>query len=420
MTLDLASDLEQRFLRYVRIDTEADENSDSIPSTAKQLELLTLLVAELQAMGVEDVRLTDYATVLATLPATEPDPAIPSIAFLAHVDTAPAFSGRQVKPRVHRNWDGTPIRFPDAPELILDCAQSPDLARKRGQDIVTASGTTLLGADDKAGVAILMSLARYLIAHPEKRHGRIRLCFTPDEEIGRGVEHLTPEDLDAAWAYTLDGGDTGELSSETFSADGAVIRIQGISTHPGTAFHEMVNAAVLAAKFASLLPEHARTPETTRGREGFIHLSQMQGTAAAAELHFILRDFTAQGLASHGRVLSLLAETMQLAEPRARISCDIIPQYRNMRQWLAQDMTPVDLARRAMTDLGLEPHEEPIRGGTDGSMLTAKGIPTPNLFTGMHDVHGPLEWVSLQDMELSLQVCVRLAELWAMSARPPE
>ncbi len=410
MTTELVQDLEERFLRYVQIDTEADETSSTVPSTRKQLDLLELLATELQEMGAAEVCITDYATVLATVPATDSNPNIPAIAFLGHVDTAPAFSGKDVKPRVHRQWDGTPILYPDDSTLILDPAVSPNLIRKIGHDLITASGASLLGADDKAGVAIVMSMARHLLHHPEIPHGRIRLCFTPDEEIGRGVEYLTPEDLDAQWAYTLDGGDTGELSSETFAADKAVVRFQGVAIHPGTAFHAMVNASTLAAQFMGLLPAHTRTPETTKDRDGFIHMYRMQGTVAEAELHFILRDFAEEKLREHGCILTRLAEIMQLAEPRARISCEIVPQYRNMRQWLERDMTPVTMARQAMQDVGIKPVDEPIRGGTDGSMLTAKGVPTPNLFTGMHEVHGPLEWVTLQDMELAAKVCLRLSE----------
>ncbi len=420
MAVDLVSDLEQRFLRYVQMDTESEEESDTVPSTARQLALLQLLMNELRDMGVEDVCLTDYATVLATIPATDPNPAVPVVAFLAHVDTTQAFSGHGVKPRVHQNWDGTPIRFPENDSLVLDAGNSPDLAGKIGHDIVTASGSTLLGADDKAGVAILMSLAQYLMSHRDTQHGTIRLCFTPDEEIGRGVLYLTPDDLEAIWAYTLDGGEVGEICSETFSADKAVVRIEGVSTHPGDAFQEMVNAATLATQFIQLLPAYARTPETTRDREGFIHLYQMQGTAAVTELHFILRDFTREGLQAHGQLLAHLAETLQLAEPRARVTCEISAQYRNMHEWLEQDMTPVEVAYQAMSDLGIEPREEPIRGGTDGSMLTEKGVPTPNLFTGMHEIHGPLEWVSVQDMELAARTCLRIVELWAEQAADTE
>ena len=413
MTTDLSQDLEERFLRYVQMDTESDETSTSNPSTKKQLALLELLAAELREMGAANVCITDYATVLATIPATESNSDIPTIAFLGHVDTAPAFSGKNVKARVHRQWDGSPISFPDDSTLVLDMVRSPNLAQKIGHDLITGSGASLLGADDKAGVAIIMSLARHLLHHPEIPHGRIRLCFTPDEEIGRGVEYLTPEDLDAQWAYTLDGGDVGELSSETFAADKALVRFQGVSIHPGTAFHAMVNASTLATQYVGLLPAHTRTPETTKGREGFIHLYQMQGTSAEAELHFILRDFAEEKLHEHGRILTQLAETMQLGEPRARISCEITPQYRNMYKWLQKDMTPVHMAQQAMRDVGIEPVDEPIRGGTDGSMLTAKGVPTPNIFTGMHEVHGPLEWVTVQDMEVATRVCLQLSRNFA-------
>lgn len=417
MTTNLVQDLEERFLRYVQVDTESDESSTAVPSTQKQLALLKMLATELEEMGAADVCITNYATLLASVPATDSNPDIPTVAFLAHVDTGPAFSGKDVKPRVHRQWDGSPISFPDDSSLSLDTVHSPHLTQKIGHDLITASGTTLLGADDKAGVAIVMSMAKQMLAHPEIPHGQIRLCFTPDEEIGRGVENLTLKDLNAQWAYTLDGGNVGELSSETFAADKAVVRFQGVSIHPGTAFHALVNAATLAAQYVGSLPAHARTPETTREREGFIHLYQMHGTAANAELHFILRDFAEENLKSHGRILALLAETMQLAEPRAQITCEITPQYRNMGKWLEKDMTPVTLAQQAMRDVGVVPIDEPIRGGTDGSMLTAKGVSTPNLFTGMHEVHGPLEWVTVQDMELATKVCLRLARIFAENGK---
>ena len=412
MTFDLHRDLEERFLRYVQVDTESDADSTSVPSTERQLDLLRMLEVELQQLGAEDVQLTDYATLLATIPATAGGGEAPTIAFMAHVDTTEAFPGLGVEPRVHRSWDGTPITFPKDEALVLSSERSPDLKAKIGQDVVTASGDTLLGADDKAGVAIVMSMARSLLEKSGTEHGRIRLCFTPDEEIGRGVDHLTPGDLDARWAYTLDGGNTGEISSETFSANMAVVTFRGVSVHPGTAYHDLVNACTLAAKFHAALPEHARTPETTRDREGFIHLYEMDGNAAEAELRYILRDFDNDRLVEHGKVLSLLAETMQAAHPRADIRCDITAQYRNMGQWLQEDMTPVEIARQAMRDIGLEPVDEPIRSGTDGSRLTEKGVPTPNLFTGMHDVHGPLEWVTIQDMALAVRTCLRIAELW--------
>lgn len=406
-------ELEERFLRYVQIDSPADESSDTVPSTAEQWDMLRLLETELREIGAADVRLTDYGCALAMLPATAAHANSPTIAFLAHVDTAPAFNGRGVKPRVHRRYDGSPIHFPDDPGVVLYPDEFPYLCQKVGEDLVTASGTTLLGADDKAGVAIIMTMASYLLAHPEIEHGPIRICFTPDEEIGTGIRHLTLDDLAADFAYTLDGQDAGEITFETFSADKAVVHITGVSTHPGTAFNVLVNALHLAAKLIDLLPQHTRTPETTRGRQGFIHVYQMHGTAAEAEIHFILRDYELEGLQAHGEVLRAACQTLQLAEPRARVNLTITPQYRNMRYWLENDMRPVHLAEEAIRRVGLEPLQTPVRGGTDGSQLTEKGVPTPNIFTGMQNVHGPMEWISLQDMARATQVCIELAKLWA-------
>jgi tripeptide aminopeptidase len=416
MSTPFVNELEERLLRYVRIDTQADEASPTSPSTAKQLDLQRLLVEELGAIGAQDVRLTDYGAVIATIPATAGGE-LPTIAFLAHVDTAPGFNATGVKPLVHRGYDGGEIRFPDAPELVLSPKQSPYLAQKAGEDIVTASGTTLLGADDKAGVAIIMAMARHLLAHPEIAHGPIRICFTPDEEIGRGVNPQLPADLGAAVAYTLDGAARGEIVYETFSADKAVVTVEGVSIHPGQAKGRLVNALHLAAQIIDTLPQATRTPETTDGREGFIHVYQVSGTAAAAELHFILRDFEREGLQSHGELIQQVCAVVQAAEPRARISCTVTPQYRNMRYWLENDMRPVELAREAARMVGVEPYSEPIRGGTDGSRLTEMGVPTPNLFTGMQMIHGPLEWVSLQDMARATEMCLKLAELWAGARR---
>ena len=408
---DFVPDLEARFLRYVQIDTQSNESSTSVPSTAKQFDLLRLLRQELEELGAADVRLTDQGFVLASVPATAAG--VPRIAFLAHVDTAPAFSGTGVKPIVHRGYTGKPIVLPDDPSQVLSPAVNPYLGQKLGDDIVTASGTTLLGADDKAGVAIIMALARHLLAHPEIPHGEVRVCFTPDEEIGLGINHLHPGDLAADYAYTLDGGPVGELVFETFSADRALVKIDGVSTHAGTAFGTMVNALNLAAKLIDLLPQHTRTPETTRDREGFIHLYRMEGTAAHAELWFILRDFELDGLRSHGELMRTVCAAVQATEPRAKVECEISAQYRNMRYWLERDMRPVDVAMRAMRVVGVEPFSIPVRGGTDGSKLTEKGLLTPNLFTGMQNIHGPLEWVSLQDMAKAVEVCVELVQEWA-------
>ncbi|HDQ35077.1 MAG TPA: peptidase T [Chloroflexi bacterium] len=407
--------LEARFLRYVQIDTQSQESSLAVPSTEKQYELLRLLAQELEVLGAEEIALTDYATLFATLPATV-DKSAPTVAFLAHVDTSPDTSGAEVKPLVHRAYDGRPIALPDDPRRVLDPQTLPALQARIGHDIITASGATLLGADDKAGVAIMMTLAQWLLEHPEIPHGELRLVFTPDEEIGRGVKHLRLEDLRADVAYTLDGGLPGEVTGETFSADKAVVTIEGVPAHTGTARGQLVNALQLAAKFISCLPQSTCSPEVTEGREGFIHLYQMQGRTERAELHFILRDFELEGLAAHRAVLQSLAETVQTIEPRARVTCEFVEQYRNMRYWLEKDPLPVELAVQAVRDCGLEPYLYSVRGGTDGARLTARGVPTPNLFTGMQNLHGPLEWISLQDMGQAVEVCARLATLWAGQA----
>lgn len=404
-------ELEERLIRYCKIDTQADEKSSTSPSTAIQFDLLNLLVEELKEIGAQDVRLTDYGAVLATIPATI-ETSAPVIGFLAHVDTAPAFHASGVKPIVHRAYDGGEIVLPDDPTQVLSPKQSPYLANKIGDDIVTASGTTLLGADDKAGVAIVMAMARHLLAHPELPHGMLRIGFTPDEEIGRGVHKNLPADLGATFAYTLDGADLGEIVYETFSADKATVRIQGVSTHPGDAKDKLVNALHLAAKIIDTLPHVTLTPETTSGRQGFIHIYQMSGTAAEAEMNFILRDFEMEHLEAQGRLIQQVCETIQATEPRARITCTITAQYRNMRYWLENDMRPVELAREACRQVGVEPFSIPIRGGTDGSRLTEMGVPTPNIFTGMKNIHGPLEYNSVQDMGRAAEVCIQLAQLW--------
>jgi tripeptide aminopeptidase len=407
--------LEDRLVRYARIDTQSDEASPTSPSTEKQLVLLRLLVDELRDIGASDVSITDYGTVLATIPATVPHP-VPTIAFLGHVDTVPGFSGTNVQPVVHRSYDGSDITFANDSEAVLSPKDYPYLATKVGDDIITASGVTLLGADDKAGVAIVMELARHLLEHLDIPHGPIRVCFTPDEEVGRGVHKDLPADLKADFAYTLDGADLGEVVFETFSADKALVTVKGVSTHPGDAKGIMVNALRLAAKIVDRLPQDSRTPETTDGRDGFIHPYQLNGNAAEAEIHFILRDFEEDKLREHGELVMSVCEEVQSEEPRATITCEISKQYRNMRYWLENDTRPVDLANQAARELGIETFSTPIRGGTDGSRLTEMGVPTPNLFTGMQNIHGPLEWISVQDMAKSTAMCIRLTQLWAKDA----
>jgi tripeptide aminopeptidase len=416
MTYDFDQELEERLIRYARIDTQADESSATTPSTAKQFDLLNLLVDELREIGAQDATLTEYGTVLATIPATVERDA-PTIAFLAHVDTSPAFKASDVAPIVHRNYDGGKIVLPDDPSQVLSPEQFPYLAQKAGEDIVTASGTTLLGADDKAGIAIIMAMARHLLANPDIRHGPIRIGFTPDEEIGRGVHADLPGDLRADVAYTLDGAALGEIVYETFSANKATVIVQGVSVHPGWAKDVLVNALHLAAKIIMTLPHVTLTPEVTSDREGFIHLYHMSGTAATATLEFILRDFERDGLAAQGELLRQVCAAVALTEPRSRITCEITSQYSNMRYWLEQDMRPVELAREACRLIGVEPFSQPIRGGTDGSRLTELGVPTPNLFTGMQQIHGPLEYVTVQDMNRATEMCVKLAQLWSEERR---
>ena len=404
---DHDAELETRLTRYAAIDTQSDENSATAPSTACQWALLRLLEQELHDIGASDIRLTPYGALLATIPATAPGP---TIAFLAHVDTAPQFNATNVKPRVIRRYNGGAISFPDNPSLTLSPDLSPYLAHKVGHDIVTASGTTLLGADDKAGIAIIMTAARHLLTHPEIAHGKVRIAFTPDEEIGRGVSAALPADIAADFAYTFDGGAVGEIECESFSADGATITVTGVSAHPGYATGKLVNALHLAAQIVALLPKHTMTPDTTAGREGFIHLYEVTGSAAQAELRLILRDFALDGLAAKAALLRQITDAVAATEPRATLSLTIRPQYRNMFYWLEKDTRAMDLATRALQGMGIDPVTTPIRGGTDGSRLTEMGLPTPNLFTGMQDIHGPLEWISVQDMAVATQLCLAISQ----------
>ncbi|AUC55610.1 MAG: peptidase T [Sagittula sp.] len=408
MTIALEPDLEDRLVRYCAVDTQSDLDSPTTPSTACQLDLSRMLVAELEAMGAEDVVLTEYGAVLATVPGNAPGP---TIGFLGHVDTAPQFNATGVKPRVIRGYNGGEITYPDDPALVLSPEVDSYLGKKVGEDIVCASGLTLLGADDKAGVAIVMSAAQYLLEHPEVPRPTLRLAFTPDEEIGRGVHGELPTDLAVDFAYTFDGGVEGEIVYESFSADQADVVVKGVSIHPGYATGQMVNAAYLAAKIVQALPLSTMTPETTSGREGFLHVTNMEGGSSEMHIRLILRDFEREGLAAKGDLLRQVCAAVQAGEPRAKIEVEITPTYRNMRYWLEDDMTPVELAREACRGIGIEPFSQPIRGGTDGSRLTEMGVPTPNLFTGMRQIHGPLEWVSVQDMGKAAQLMLGIVGL---------
>ena len=408
-TID-AADLLARLCRYVRLDTRSDPHSPTCPSTPGQWDLLRLLENELKEIGAADVRLTTDGYVLATIPATAPKAGVPRLAWFAHVDTATELPGG-AKPIVHRQYHGQPIVLPDDPTQQLTVDTIPHLREKIGHDLVTASGTTLLGADDKAGVAIVLGAARHLLQHPEIPHGVIRVCFNPDEEIARGMTRLDLKELDADFGYTLDGEDLGEIDYETFSADAAVLEIRGVSIHPGLAKGVMVNALRLAGSFLSALPAEI-SPERTAGRDGFIHPVEVDGNAGSCTVRMIVRDFELAGLAAKRAIVEQVVAGLRIVEPRAVFTLTFPEQYRNMRYWLEKDMRPVEFAREAVRRAGVTPISTAIRGGTDGSNLTARGLPCPNIFCGMREVHSQREWVSLQDMAKSVETLLHLAQLW--------
>jgi tripeptide aminopeptidase len=405
----LQEDVLERFLRYVRIDTTSDQDSETYPSTAKQRDLGAVLERELREIGLEDVELTEHGYVFATLPGS----AGPTVGLVAHMDTSQDESGAGVQPQVVRDWDGSDIVLPGDPDKVLRVDENPILAARVGHDIVTTDGTTLLGADDKAGVAEIMGAVAYLAAHPEIQHAPIRVGFTVDEEVGRGVEHFDVEAFGADFAYTLDGAELGRIDDETFSASEVRIRIEGLSVHPGTSKGKMVNAIKLASRLIGRLPQGSCSPETTDAREGFIHPHRFTGTTAEAELRFIARDFDSAKLAEHEQLLRRLADELAAEEPRARISVTVEEQYRNMKEFLEADPTVAEAADEAARRCGIEPWREPIRGGTDGSLLSARGLLTPNIFTGGQQFHSVLEWASVQDMAASAATVVELAKLLA-------
>ncbi len=404
-----STDLLDRFLRYVQIDTRSDDRSPTTPSTPGQWDLLRLLEKELRGLGLADVVLTEHGYALATLPATTKKSS-PVIAWFAHVDTATNLPGA-AKPIVHRAYDGRPIVLPDDPAQKLTVETTPFLREAIGQDVITASGTTLLGADDKSGIATVMSAVRHLLLHPEIPHGKIRLCFNPDEEIARGMAKLDLAQLGASCGYTLDGSEPGAIDFETFSADAALLEIHGVASHPGWAKDVMVNAARIAGRFLAALPPEL-SPERTAGKAGFIHPLECTASAEHARVRMILRDFERAGLAAQHSLLEKIVAELRAAEPRARIELTFTEQYRNMRYWLEQDMRPVEFAHTAIRRAGLAPRSQAIRGGTDGSNLTQRGLPAPNIFCGMHEVHSQREWVSLQDMVKAVETLVHLAQVW--------
>jgi tripeptide aminopeptidase len=400
-----------RFLRYVTIDTRADESSVSCPSTPGQLELQNLLAGELRDIGLTDVVLDENGYLMATIPATT-SAAVPTIGLIAHVDTSPEMAGAGVKPLVHRAWNGADILLPDDPTAILRAADDPELARQAGHDIVTASGTTLLGADDKAGVAAIVEAAAYLAAHPEIPHGSIRIGFTPDEEIGRGADRFDVARFGASCAYTLDGGSQGELEFESFSADVMRVTFVGFNTHPGYARGRMHNAIKAAARFVDRLPADRLSPETTAGHDGYVHPYQVEAAVDRTTVRVLLRDFRTPALREQQGLVESLARAVA-TETATRVEFQVTEQYRNMREVLDGHPEVVERAREAIRRVGLQPIEKPIRGGTDGSRLSFMGLPTPNLFAGEHNFHSRLEWTSRQDLEAAVRTVVELARLWA-------
>lgn len=401
----------ERFLRYVTYDTQSDARTTTVPSTAKQLVLLDLLVAELKGLGCADAAREAHGIVMATLPATSAKTTVPVVGFLAHVDTSPEASGENVKPLVHRNWQGGDIVLPDDPTAVLSPAENPALAAHVGHDILTASGSTLLGADDKSGVAVIMAALEHLARHPEIAHGAIRIGFTPDEEIGTGVHHFDVQRFGARCAYTLDASDAGKIEIETFSADAMNVVFQGFNTHPGYATGKMVNAIKVAADFISRLPKDRISPETTEAMQGFVHPVSLDASVDRTVVKFIVRDFVTPGLAEKEAFLTQLARDTAAAWG-ATVSVEIRESYRNMREVLDRHPDVVENAREAVRRAGLEPIATAIRGGTDGSQLSFMGLPTPNLFTGMQNFHSRLEWISAQDMDKAVETIVHLCRIW--------
>jgi tripeptide aminopeptidase len=405
------NDIANRFIRYVQIDTQSDPQSGTHPSTEKQKDLSKMLVNELKEMGVSNAEMDTYGYVYATIPSNS-EKNVPIICFCSHVDTAPDCSGTNVKPIVHKNYDGEDIVLPDDKTQVLSAVVSPYLKTQIGGDIITGSGRTLLGADDKSGVAAIMQSTQYLMDHPEIKHGEIKILFTPDEEIGEGTAKLDMQRLDAQFGYTLDGGEAGSLEDETFSADGARIIIHGVISHPGYAKNKLVNALKVGAEILHSLPTNEWTPEATEKKEGFVHPVRFEGIAERATLEFILRDFDDEKLKQHGERLRKIAEEVVNHYKGASIEFSIHGQYRNMKKILDKNPQVVEYAAEAIQRAGLEVRTESIRGGTDGSRLSYMGLPCPNIFTGMHGIHSKLEWIGVNDMAKSAETIVHLCMIW--------
>lgn len=407
-----ATNCVERFLDYVKIDTQSREGSDTFPSTPGQLVLLQRLHDELKALGLADVTLDRHGYVFATVPPTSSKKDLPVIGFLAHVDTSPEMSGQGVKPVIHRNYQGQDLVFADDPAAVIGFNDNPHLAGQIGNDIITASGTTLLGADNKAGVAEIMGAVEYLLSHPEIAHGPLRVGFTPDEEVGNGTAHFDVAAFGAYCAYTMDGETLGELQVETFSADAITATFHGLNTHPGFAKGRMVNAIKVAADFIGRLPKDTLSPETTAGYEGFLHPYVMDAGVETSSVKLLVRDFATAKLGAMEQLVERLAQEAAAAYPGARAEVRVEQSYRNMKEVLDRHPDVIENACEAFRRAGLEPRIEPIRGGTDGSRLSFMGLPTPNIFAGEHNFHSRFEWISTRDMHKAVEVIIELCQVW--------
>ena len=413
-------DILERFLSYVRIDTQSDDASESFPSTAKQKNLAEKLKPELEALGLPDVQVTPWGYVLASWPTNRPPSArggaagkVPTIALIGHLDTSPDVSGANVEPVLHKNYDGQDLVISANDNVMLKVSENPHLKEQVGKTIITASGKTLLGADDKAGIAEIMDALTFLAEHPELPRPNIRVVFTPDEETGRGVEHITAADIGADCGYTLDGETLGELEDETFCADSLEILVSGINVHPGFAKGKMVNAVKIAARIIDKLPKAALSPETTEKREGYVHPTQISGSVETATIKFIIRDFTVKGLKKSEKMIEKLAARVAAQFPGAKAEVKVSESYRNMKVVLDKHPDVLAKAEKAITMAGLKVIRSSIRGGTDGARLSFMGLPTPNLFTGGHSFHSKQEWIALEDMKKASEVIVHLMKVWA-------
>ena len=400
-----------RFLKYVKYDTQSNEDSATFPSDPKQIELSKALVKELKQIGLKDAVMDEYGYVMATLPSNTTKN-VPTIGFISHVDTSPAVTGTDVNPVIHKNYQGGDIVLPKDPTKVIVASENPELKEMIGLDIITTDGTTLLGADDKAGIAEIIDAMNYLIQHPEIKHGKIRICFTPDEEVGRGTEKFNVTKYGAKYAYTIDGSTRGEVETETFSADAVVIKFNGKNVHPGYAKGKMINAVKIAARFIEMLPKEKLSPETTEKRKGYVHPTQINGNETQMVIKFIIRDFDAAKLKEYQSFLKDLCQKTVAQFPGSTFNFEVIEQYRNMKYILDQHPEIEANAIEALKRLGIKPINSAIRGGTDGSRLSYMGLPTPNLFAGGHNFHAYTEYVAIQDMEAAVKMIVTLANVW--------